>query len=134
MRQRYLELFSNSNISLQLHLEGSNETSEENQDKTGQEDFFASEEQFSSNSNILEEPAAALVKPKSPRDPVKNGDDGLAPDVSMVISGEVSKCFLLSCKNGVVLWIHVVWYYDIGLSCNQNNFDQNICCLFLKLN
>jgi len=71
-----------------LHLEGSNETSEENQEKTGQEDFFASEEQFTPSS-ILEEPAAALVKPKSPRDPVKNGDDGPAPDVSMAVSGEV---------------------------------------------
>ena len=104
MRQIYLELFSNSNISLQLHLEGSNETSEENQDKTGQEDFFASEEQFSSSSNILEEPAAALVKPKSPRDPVKNGDDGPAPDVSMAISGEVTNIFFYHAK--------IEWYYE----------------------
>jgi len=71
-----------------LHLEGSNETAEENQDKSGQDDFFASEEHFTTTS-ILEEPAAALVKPKSPRDAVKNGDDGPAPDVSMAVSGEV---------------------------------------------
>jgi len=70
-----------------LHLEGSNDTPEEGQEK-GQEDFFASEEQFPSSS-IMEEPATALVKPKSPRDPVKNGDDGAAPDVSMAMSGEV---------------------------------------------
>ena len=87
---------SNLNVCLQLHLEGSNETSEENQEKTGQDDFFASEEQFTPSS-ILEEPAAALVKPKSPRDPVKNGDDGPAPDVSMAVSGEVRR-FLSSSR------------------------------------
>ena len=118
---------------MQLHLEGSNETSEENQDKTGQEDFFASEEQFSSSSNILEEPAAALVKPKSPRDPVKNGDDGPAPDVSMAISGEVTNNFSFMQKLSGIMNTSVVWYYDVGLSCYQNNFDQNICCIFLKL-
>ena len=73
---------------MQLHLEGSNDTPEESQPKGGHEDFFASEEQFPST-NIMEEPATALVKPKSPRDPVKNGDDGAAPDVSMAMSGEV---------------------------------------------
>ena len=77
-----------SYILLQLHLEGSNDTPEEGQEKPGQEDFFAHEEQFPSSS-IMEEPATALVKPKSPRDPVKNGDDGAAPDVSMAMSGEV---------------------------------------------
>ena len=76
-----------SYILLQLHLEGSNDTPEESQEKE-EEDFFASKEQFTSSS-IMEEPATALVKPKSPRDPVKNGDDGAAPDVSMAMSGEV---------------------------------------------
>ena len=92
----YLRICSNSSISLQLHLEGSNETAEENQKKDKQDDFFASEEQFTSSSSILEEPAAALVKPKSPRDLVKNGDDGPAPDVSMAVSGEVRRCFLVA--------------------------------------
>merc|ERR1712192_125643 len=72
-----------------LHLEGANETTEQKEEK--QDDFFASAEDFTSTSsnNIWEEPATALVKPKSPRDPVKNGDDGPAPDVSMAVSGEV---------------------------------------------
>ena len=101
----YLLIRSNSSISLQLHLEGSNETPEENRDKAGQDDFFASEEQFTSSSSILEEPAAALVKPKSPRDLVKNGDDGPAPDVSMAVSGEVRRCFLKAVgKSGAILW------------------------------
>ena len=100
----YLLIRSNSSISLQLHLEGSNETPEENRDKAGQDDFFASEEQFPTSS-ILEEPAAALVKPKSPRDPVKNGDDGPAPDVSMAVSGEVRRCFLKAVgKSGAIVW------------------------------
>merc|ERR1719412_1005175 len=72
----------------QLHLEGTNDASEEPQEKSGQDDFFASEEQFSSSSN-LQEPAAPLVKPKSPREPEKNGGDGPAPDVSMAVAGEV---------------------------------------------
>ena len=80
--------FSSQVFLFQLHLEGANETSEEKEEKSGQDDFFASEEQFTSST--LEEPATALVKPKSPRDPVKNGDDGPAPDVSMAVSGEVS--------------------------------------------
>ena len=94
-----IQICSNPIILLQLHLEGSNETAEENQDKTGQDDFFASEEHFTTSS-ILEEPAAALVKPKSPRDAVKNGDDGPAPDVSMAVSGEVKKCFFLETAKG----------------------------------
>merc|ERR1719507_2655487 len=49
-----------------LHLEGANETSEEKEEKSGQDDFFASEEQFSSSTL-----------------------DGPAPDVSMAVSGEV---------------------------------------------
>ena len=78
-----------SYILLQLHLEGSNDTPEESQPKGGHEDFFASEVDEFTSTNIMEEPATALVKPKSPRDPVKNGDDGAAPDVSMAMSGEV---------------------------------------------
>ena len=90
-------IFYSSQVFLfQLHLEGANETSEEKEEKSGQDDFFASEEQFTSST--LEEPATALVKPKSPRDPVKNGDDGPAPDVSMAVSGEVSWFFFLPQK------------------------------------
>ena len=69
-------------------MEGTNDASEEPQEKSGQDDFFASEEQFSSSSN-LQEPAAPLAKPKSPREPEKNGGDGPAPDVSMAVAGEV---------------------------------------------
>merc|ERR1712013_285310 len=71
-----------------LHLEGTNDASEEPQEKSGQDDFFASEEQFSASSN-LQEPAAPLAKPKSPREPEKNGGEGPAPDVSMAVAGEV---------------------------------------------
>ena len=95
---------------MQLHLEGSNETPEEKQDNAGQDDFFASEEQFTSSNSILEEPATALVKQKSPRDPVKNEDNGPAPDVSMAVSGEVRR-FLVGGKSGAIV---IYWYCEIG--------------------
>ena len=112
----YILICYNSSISLQLHLEGSNETPEDNRDKAGQDDFFASEEQFTNSSSILEEPATALVKPKSPRDPVKNGDNGPAPDVSMAVSGEVRRCYLKAVgKSGaIVLFVNCLVHTATG--------------------